>query len=438
MDMKKTILRAKLSVMALVAVAGLVSCELDSNIVQEGDNTIKLAPTVNTYTKYNGSEFVLGDKISLLGTKYEASLPTTIKPTGNFIDNTMFTRGSLYFTGVNQIDYPFDNSKIDLFAIYPYKADFGLDMAVVPVSVAKDQTTSEAVLAQDLLVSTLSGQSPSAAPLPLVFDHVMAKLVVTTNVTMSVGTGDIKVKNVIFKLADKTTLDMTATDAGVNKPTIAVVETSDLTNTVEFEPQLVTKSWNAIVVPQTVAADVQFIEIVMTDGSSVTYSPNMTESQTSPFTLKSGTVNNIEITVNYSGATPIVVGAVTIVDWKTGAVISDQKVEGTERANFVGTSTFTNITKAIVTCKHLATDTKQTTYTLPVYYTEVGEAKTMNFDFKGFANAPKTDVAVITQVRFDNGTAVVKVFTGSKDITLDGQTPPEIKFNFDGAKLTWN
>ena len=62
----------------------------------------------------------------------------------------------------------------------------------------------------------------------------------------------------------------------------------------------------------------------------------------------------------------------------------------------------------------------------------------MNFDFKGFANAPKTDVAVITQVRFDNGTTVVKAFNGSKDITLNGQTPPEIKFDFDGTILTWN
>lgn len=431
-DIKKTILRAKLSVMALAAVVGLVSCEVEDNIVQEVENSIRLAPTVNTYTKYTGNEFVSGDEISLVITKYVDGQPTVIKPTGNFINNTRFTRGNSYFAGATAVNFPSDNAKIDLFAIYPYKAKWGTNMAKVPVSVEVDQTTN-AILAQDLLVSTLSGQSPSVAPLPLVFNHVMTKLVVKANVS---GNSNIEVNNIRFKLANTTTIDMTAKDAGVNKPKIAVVQTNSATKRVEFIPLLEKDSWSAIVVPQTIEGEVKFIEIGMTDGSIVPYSPNMEITSQSSLTLKEGTVNNVTITVTYKESTTIS-GTVTVNDWKTGETISGPPVEGAERTNFVGTSTDHTITKAIVTCKHNKDDKEQTTYTLPVYYTADGETKKMCFDFKGLANAPKTDKAVITQVSFYNGTTTIKVFTGAKMITLN-KPPLEYQFSYKGTTLTWD
>ena len=427
----------------IVALMGMTSCVKTPFHNSEYDGLIKLAPTVKSHTKYDGNVFAANDEISLFVTQFVNDQPSVIKPSGNFVDNTKFVRDNLYFTSETNVGYPINNAKIDVYAVYPYKADFGDNMTAVPFNLAIDQTTQAKVLEQDILISTLAAQIPSAAPLPLVFDHAMAKVIVKATSTAEEASDIIKVAKIVLRLADGTTVDFTTKDGSANKPSVKVVNTTAIESTANFNP-FVTEKFDAstgygvqaeaIVIPQTIAADVDFVQVIMSDESSFYYAPN--DGNGVPITLNRGTINYIDIKVNYAASQPIT-GTVTISDWATGAVIPPQTIEGAKRTHFEGTTTVNNITKVLITCKHNSSDDEQTTYTVPVYYDVVDGVTIMKFDFKGLNNAPGTENAVITQVRFDNGSSVTKVFDGEKPITLNDQTPPTFKFRFDGTTLTW-
>lgn len=213
----------KVSLFAAIACVTLVTSGCAGKA--EPAPRIRIAPTI---TRITGLHFDTGDCIGL----------TVTRASGTFVENRMMTYDGQAFASDGLMWYNDLNESSTLTAYYPY-SESGMPVAFV---VAADQT--KGTLSSDLLIAIKSEVMPGAAPIGMVFRHVMSQLSILIDNTSSSQVSGVTLSGLVTRVG----VDF---DAGSVTPEAGAAATD--IRTFEITPDI---SYRAIVVPQTAALTV--------------------------------------------------------------------------------------------------------------------------------------------------------------------------------------
>ncbi|NDV80525.1 fimbrillin family protein [Bacteroides sp. 51] len=191
--MKKKLFLGMLASFALFSCGG----SDDDPKVEETQVPIYFSSQVNIREKSRATDagFESNDQIGVYITKWNGSTQTSLKSSGNYVDNKLYTYSSSGFSASPLAYYPEDGSKIDVYAYYPYSE---LSSSTnVSFTVKPDQSTQSGYTKSDLMTSTVSGRSTSTSAIPLTFNHALAKVIINLDSkTVPAGTKSITLENI--------------------------------------------------------------------------------------------------------------------------------------------------------------------------------------------------------------------------------------------------
>ncbi len=262
----------------------------------EVDGAISCKSTINTGTKATDITFENGDAISV----------TAFSEGAVYADNVNYTFDNGVFTSTSPI---VENGELSFVAIYPalttpYDNEF-------TVGTYADQTGSNYTLS-DLMTSTTEATS-SLTP-ELSFYHNLSRLVLTV-------TSDVDLTNAVVAVPNV----YTSVDANISEGTFVANETGAQEDVV-MNTVTVGGSYQAIIVPQAIAAGTDLIEITV---NGKVYAATLE----SKATFVSGKQYFVEMVIENNEVTFIT----SIVGWEEGDLFGDDEEEGGE----VETATFT-------------------------------------------------------------------------------------------------
>ncbi|MGN0036483.1 MAG: fimbrillin family protein [Bacteroidaceae bacterium] len=235
----------------------LSACRHESApLAEPGAIEVSLSAASHIQTRVTDNRFEASDAVGL----YLLQQPQTLDAT-RWADNVRFVFDGAGWQADAPLYYPPTTDPCDFYAYYPYRADaLPAASSALACEVAADQRTPSAWQQSDLLVAEKFGVTPSPDPVPLVFKHRLTEVCVE----LLPGTGfasveelaasqpEVRVKNTCLKgrydLAAKTVTDLNAS--------ADIVPAGQWTVSGD---RLVGK--RAIVLPQTVAGDVPFVEV---------------------------------------------------------------------------------------------------------------------------------------------------------------------------------
>lgn len=213
----------KVSLFAAIACVTLVTSGCAGKA--EPAPRIRIAPTI---TRITGLYFDTGDCIGL----------TVTRASGTFVDNRIMTYDGQAFASDGLMWYNDLNESSTLTAYYPY-SESGMPVAFV---VAADQT--KGTVSSDLLIACKTGVMPGAAPVGMVFRHVMSQLSILIDNTSSSQVSGVTLSGLVTRVGVDFEAGSVSPEAGA--------ATTDI-RAFEITPDV---SYRAIVVPQTAALTV--------------------------------------------------------------------------------------------------------------------------------------------------------------------------------------
>lgn len=285
----------KITLTALAAISLLSSCN------KGGENTppsefISISTSIGTLipmsakaaTRATSTAFESGDQISVYA--YESG-----DVTKGVVDNSINTYDGTSWTAAPLMKWKDMTSSHDFVSTFPTRAitDFS----------AEAVTLTENIAANDILVATTANRTAAQGGVPLTFDHIMGKVVISltfrnefegTPIVTEVNTSAKQVATVNF-------LTKTATANGE-------------ATTVKFSATTANTVYEAVIVPQ----NIKEINILIT-GSTYAYT------HPSNITIENGKIQTISLIV---GRERIELGSISINDWTTG-----DPIEGGEALN---------------------------------------------------------------------------------------------------------
>lgn len=277
-------MKTKAIMALLVATTVMMSCnKSDEPTVSE---FIDISTTIGSLstksTRATSTAFETGDKISVYA--YESGDVSKLVET-----NSINTLNGDAWTASPAMRWKDLTSSHDFVAIYPTHA--------VTSFTAENVVLTDNLATNDLLVATTTARTASQGVVPLVFDHVMSK--------------------VVLSLTFRNEFDGTPTVSAVTTPAQKEATVNFLTKTATATGTAATAAFTATTANTTYAAvfapqSIRTIDIVI-NGSTYTYT------HPSDIVLVGGKVVTIPLIV---GRTKIEVGSVTINDWGTGAEIT--------------------------------------------------------------------------------------------------------------------
>ena len=195
--------------------------------------------------------------------------------------------------------YPMDNTNVDIVAYSPSSAG-------ATFSVQSDQTSRESYLASDLLFASKTNQEKTTVAVPLLFEHKMAKVVVS----VTAGTGVSTIEDVtLHNVYPEVTFTAATGAVGSAQGTLTSIKVVKANTTA-------TVSGAAVIPAQVIDGD---LLTVKTNLGTATYA-------VSSKVFSSGKVYNLNITVNRAA-----VGATTeITGWTETASVSVNKEEASK------------------------------------------------------------------------------------------------------------
>lgn len=191
--MKKKLILGMLASFALFSCGG----SDDDPKVEETLVPISFSSQVNMHEKSRATDsgFESNDQIGVYITKWNGSSQTSLKSSGNYVDNKLYSYSSSGFSSSSTAYYPEDGSKIDVYAYYPY-SDMSSPTSI-SFAVQADQSTQARYTKSDLMTSIVTNRSTSTSPIPLKFDHALAKVIINLDSeTVPSGTKSITLENV--------------------------------------------------------------------------------------------------------------------------------------------------------------------------------------------------------------------------------------------------
>lgn len=280
----------KITLTALAAISLLSSCN------KEGENTppsefISISTSIGTLTpmpakaetRATSTAFVSGDAISVYA--YESGDVAKL-----VVDNSINTYDGTVWTAVPLMKWKDMSSAHDFVSTFPTRAitDFS----------AEAVTLTDNIVTNDVLVATTANRTASLGAVPLIFDHIMGKVVVSLTFRNEFD-GTPTVTDINTSAKQGATVDFLTKTATATGTATDVIFTATTVNTV----------YEAVIVPQTI----NVINIVIA-GSTYTYT------HPSDITIENGKIQTISLIV---GRERIELGSISINDWGTGDPIED-------------------------------------------------------------------------------------------------------------------
>lgn len=329
---KKLKMKAKLFMTMAAATMILAGCSNDENEpVDNWNGEIHLTSGVTVQTRANSAD--VPDKQIADGQVVYTWADKAGDSEGYIKAWTLTAQGDGTFTGSTR-HYPTDGKNLDFYAMH-VNSSFTEDTDILPesaithaVEVNQSDNLGTAYLNSDLLYGLKKGVARSKDAVNLTFYHLLSKV----EVALKSGAGNpvlsdatVTIENIRLKAAftPKKDADINNTDLSTAQTARAGLVTCPTSENAPASIKIATKTTSddfstgtvyaaAIIVPQTVAQNTQFIKVVLKDGGTFYYSIPDADG----FTFESGkkyqykiTVNQSDLTVksNISGWTPITV-----------------------------------------------------------------------------------------------------------------------------------
>lgn len=191
------VIRSLTTLCALAGAVCLASCSSDEETDVSNDGRVhftagigKQAVAATPASRASGSAWASGDAIGI----FMVGHGTVDVEAGNKKFSSLGGNGTFTPVAGNEIYYPMVNSmKVDFIAYYPYKENVSFD-ADLPVTIATDQTTTDAQPGCDLMWAKAdkngngyAKDADATTPVALTFGHCLSKLTMNCKVDVSVG-----------------------------------------------------------------------------------------------------------------------------------------------------------------------------------------------------------------------------------------------------------
>lgn len=283
---------------AAVLMAGLFTACGNDNENEPTDNkklitiSTQIGQMTRVSTQADGSQvFTEGDEISIYAWTGDN---TTVPDVNRVVNNSVNKLTSGNWVASPLMLWSDQTSQHYFIGVYPKTTTAVTNLMAMPYTFnANDETAS------DLLVATnLNGLTAQSAPVPLVFDHVMGRVVVNFSYRSQFG-GTPTIQKVVMKGA--------MTNANVNCLTKVVTANGDKSD-VTLSATGVDNQYGSIIIPQSGLRQI----VVTIDGADYTFA------HTQDITIESGKVTTINLIV---GRDEIILGGITINDWQKGTEI---------------------------------------------------------------------------------------------------------------------
>lgn len=446
--------RSSLALLSLTALCAsqVISCtKQDSNIDPAIPTTTKVEVVAaiespsGKASDLRGTGFKTNDQMGLYVVAYlRAGVVGRLEQDGNYVDNVRYTLDATpKWVPSKDIFYP--TVDVSIYGYAPFNANFDPTTKPdeYPFTIQANQSTL--IADNDFMTAKIEKQGAIATPIDLTFYHRMSRVDVKFKLPASfkgkaiASIESVKLKN--FKsqaLVDLTTpytytVDGAATGGTYPKPAVA----QPLSAVIDITPHQSQSStvgsvatdgseyyiYEAIIVPQTLAAGSGFIEIVVNYSGSgqETFFYQVPASEVRKFEAAKSTLVNLTFQNDYT----LLLGAVSINDWAASAPASSEVVNREVFNTFnltLAANQMTKIAKATITtvAGQITPVTKQ--WDLPVNHTAGADA--VSFAFDGTLDNPESYPFKVTDVKFydasDNELTDSEITGKNKTITTTG------------------
>lgn len=388
--------------------------------------------------------FEQGDQISFYAVKYSGSTPNPLGQDANtYINNEVYSRtGDLFrsWDGAAFRDryFPNDGSAIDIYGIYPRMATNPIDFEAYEFAVKANQTDIAHYYASDLLMGKSPKIEPTAVPCRLIFNHLMARVVINIKLT-GFESGTIVSQIRILNTSTKATVNLRAYNSatGVAGATVGVSTPLDITpNKLSTAVSGFDNTYVAVIPTQLFASGSDLIEITTSTANKDKYTLKVGSSQ---LALQSSFEHIFNITVEFGGRPNLTLGNATIAPWGT----TNESINGQKKSECKFVTNLTNIG---------AVDMSKTawvkvgvngnmTFTLPASYVARPTPQIM-FEFRGDGNRPNQypfDITSLEVLQSDMTTLVGKIAVSGLQIVVGDRsetTPLTLAYDIQNKTLT--
>ncbi len=296
------------------------SCSKDNNEQSKEDAErleISVSPTTVQMTKASDSSFEDGDEFGLTVVQWLDSEPCDLSLI-RYEDNVMFTveEGGEPYAWPSAY-YPDRSSPCSFFAYYPYnETGFRRGTNVLPVQVVANQEwgTSDS----DYMVAVKDTVYPTTESVPLVFDHILSKVVLNLIAGEGCSTADLLTSELILKSfnteAEYDVMEKTFSSMSSKADIIPFTEWTESTDRITGAC--------AIVVPQLFRAGESMLYCII-NNKILAYKPS------SDINFESGKQYNFDITVTITDLGPSISISSEITDWQEGHLIVGDAIQDT-------------------------------------------------------------------------------------------------------------
>ena len=257
----------RIYIVSILAFAGLCfGCGEDNGVEFrfEGEE-ILLTAGFESVSRVSASAFDANDRIGVFVTKYNGDEAMALQPTGNYVDNHLFTANGKNISTEEVLYYP-ASGNVDIFGYHPYSEQVtSTEAYAFPIGV--DQSSLDKLKACDFVWAKRTNVAPNNSVINLTFRHLMSKISVSIEAGQEIDDlSGLEVKicgtsvNASVNLADG---KVSLTD--MKKEEIVPLETSSVSSS-----PVLKKSYQAIVAPQVLAEGMLLIEATL-NGKKYTY-----------------------------------------------------------------------------------------------------------------------------------------------------------------------
>lgn len=312
-------MKKKLLILLALTPALFASCSSDSDEAEQQLEPIMLGTAIQTTTTRGNSqtlqatELEAGQTVGIYVYYKDATTKTGTYGYENIAYTVTGAAGDLAIvTAAQQPYYPEQkNQNVDIYAFAPrvYTGTAALNTLTAQdvFTTASDQTTDANYNASDFVwgkaanvaPQTVSGNSRVTIPLSHKLSKVNINITWGTGLTQDLLTGaSIKLNGVQLKGTVNFTTGAVTPSSGTN-PASAVTLTSATSSLGTFKSDATKSAFtaSAIIIPQTIAARTDFIEITLASGSSAVYK----YTSTAATTFSAGEVTTYDITLDAAG-----------------------------------------------------------------------------------------------------------------------------------------
>lgn len=283
---------------------------IQSCFIHETNNKVEEV-AFNGMTRTFEAEYASFSPEDMLGlyvvNRPEASVPGTLKPTGNTFDNLKLRLDGETMKPLSPAFYPAGIGRVDLYAYGPYVSEGLAEGNLLSFSVKREQSTPEALRQSDLLWGRLlEVETAQRTPPRVVFDHQLSKVMIS----LKAGVGITLHSPVVLIEGTKPSVQLNLADGELGEATGTVTPLTLLRSVGE-------NVYQAIVIPQTVSMSNRLFTIT-NDGKTYHYVLKADR----PF--QKGSVYTYDITIHADGLEVELSGIIN--DWIPGDTVVEDVV----------------------------------------------------------------------------------------------------------------